>query len=133
MLLISDQYDDIPVETSGRDVPEGLESFEAIEFPPSLAANITRCNYSKPTPVQKNAVPIALAARDLMACAQTGSGKTAAFLLPIIAMMLVRGKDEAPPPGRKWRPMGLVLAPTRELATQIQEQARRVRLVDWTC
>ena len=74
---------------------------------------------------QKNALPIILAKRDLMACAQTGSGKTAAFLVPILNHIFEAG----PAPGsqngfggsarRKQYPLALVLAPTRELATQV--------------
>jgi ATP-dependent RNA helicase DDX3X len=119
------------VEASGNDIPEPLESFDDLQLPEVLAQNVKLSGYSRPTPVQKHAVPIALSARDLMACAQTGSGKTAAFLLPTVAMMVVRGPEAPSAPSysrqQKFMPSGLVLAPTRELATQIQDQARRVR------
>jgi ATP-dependent RNA helicase DDX3X len=94
--------------------------------------NVALCRYEKPTPVQKYAIPIALAGRDLMACAQTGSGKTAAFLLPIFNLMYERGPhpgipqvDNRYPSRRRQYPMALVLAPTRELATQIYDEARK--------
>ena len=89
-----------------------------------IAENIEMARYTKPTPVQKNALPIILANRDLMSCAQTGSGKTAAFLVPVLNHIFEGG----PAPGhqngysgskRKQYPLGLVLAPTRELATQV--------------
>ena len=93
-----------------------------------IAANIEMARYTKPTPVQKNALPIILAKRDLMACAQTGSGKTAAFLVPILNHIFEAG----PAPGnqngyggskRKQFPLALVLAPTRELATQVKTRS----------
>jgi ATP-dependent RNA helicase DDX3X len=127
-----DQYDQVPVETSGNDIPSPLESFDDLQLPEILTTNVKLAGYTRPTPVQKNAIPIALAARDLMACAQTGSGKTAAFLLPVIAMMLVRGpvdpnagSGNAYARNKKFAPQGLVLAPTRELATQIYDQSRK--------
>lgn len=89
-----DSYDAIEVEVSGQnsDTLKPLTSFRtAAELPPALTANILRVRYDKPTPVQKYAIPILLNDRDLMACAQTGSGKTAAFLFPIIIKMLKEG------------------------------------------
>jgi ATP-dependent RNA helicase DDX3X len=89
--------------------------------------NIKSAKYDRPTPVQKYSIPIVLNSRDLMACAQTGSGKTASFLFPIIAMLL-----KTPPPAdsygygrRKVHPLALVLAPTRELAVQIYDEAKK--------
>ncbi|KAF2289547.1 hypothetical protein GH714_037087 [Hevea brasiliensis] len=80
-----DAYEDIPVETSGDNVPPPVNTFAEIDLGEALNQNIRRCKYVKPTPVQRNAIPIILAGRDLMACAQTGSGKTAAFCFPIIS------------------------------------------------
>ncbi|ETO26852.1 hypothetical protein RFI_10282 [Reticulomyxa filosa] len=83
-----DVYDKIPVELSGDNPPEGLMTFEESHLHEQLLYNIQRCKYVKPTPVQKYAIPCILTGKDLMACAQTGSGKTAAFLLPIIHRMM---------------------------------------------
>lgn len=126
-----DSYDAIDVEVSGNDTGnlEPLLSFRTATevMPPELAANIIRVRYDRPTPVQKYAIPILLENRDLMACAQTGSGKTAAFLFPLIIKMLRNG----PPPrmasmGRQpVNPVALVLSPTRELTVQIFEESRK--------
>ncbi|CAA6659058.1 unnamed protein product [Spirodela intermedia] len=80
-----DAYEDIPVETSGTDVPPPVNTFAEIDLGDALNENIRRCKYVRPTPVQRHAIPISLGGRDLMACAQTGSGKTAAFCFPIIS------------------------------------------------
>ncbi len=58
------------METSGKDVPPCVTTFEELHLPPALQANITRCKYTQPTPVQRYAIPIGIAGRDLMACAQ---------------------------------------------------------------
>jgi ATP-dependent RNA helicase DDX3X len=68
-------YDDIPVEASGKDVPEHIETFETSDLDPLAIANVKLAGYSSPTPVQKYSISIVNAGRDLMACAQTGSGK----------------------------------------------------------
>ncbi|XP_048652433.1 ATP-dependent RNA helicase DDX3X isoform X2 [Marmota marmota marmota] len=98
-----------------------------------IMGNIELTRYTRPTPVQKHAIPIIKEKRDLMACAQTGSGKTAAFLLPILSQIYSDGPGEALRAmkengrygRRKQYPISLVLAPTRELAVQIYEEARK--------
>ncbi|CAM9248904.1 unnamed protein product, partial [Choristocarpus tenellus] len=90
-----------------------------------LMRTTTLCNYLKPTPVQKYSIPIGISNRDLMACAQTGSGKTAGFLFPTLISLLRRGGPQFPDGRRKSFPVALVLAPTRELASQIYDEARR--------
>ena len=86
-----DKFDNIPVELSGNAAPRPIATFEEAGIHQSCLENIRRAKYSKPTPVQKYALPVILARRDLMACAQTGSGKTGAFLLPIINNILKEG------------------------------------------
>ena len=90
-------------------------SFSAIELHPTLLKGVDDLGFSTPTPIQSDAIPPALQGRDLLACAATGSGKTAAFLLPILHRLvdLPRGTTRA-----------LVLAPTRELALQLLEDLR---------
>jgi ATP-dependent RNA helicase RhlE len=87
-------------------------SFADLKLHPNLLSAVKELGYTRPTPIQVDAIPPALEGRDLLACAATGSGKTAAFMLPILQrlMPLSRGKTRA-----------LVLAPTRELAAQILE------------
>ncbi|XP_021738320.1 DEAD-box ATP-dependent RNA helicase 37-like [Chenopodium quinoa] len=121
-----DAYEDIPVETSGDNVPPPVNTFADIDLGNELNANIRRCKYVKPTPVQRHAIPISLAGRDLMACAQTGSGKTAAFCFPIISGIM-KSQQTAPKP-RGFRtvfPLALILSPTRELSVQINEEAKK--------
>jgi len=116
------KYQDIPVSITGNDAPQPIVSFDTAGLADLVVANIKRANYKDPTPVQKYSIPAGLAGRDLMACAQTGSGKTAAFLLPAITKIL--HNPPAPERGRgKAFPSFLVLAPTRELAIQIHKEA----------
>ncbi|CAB0002118.1 unnamed protein product [Nesidiocoris tenuis] len=121
------KYEDIPVEATGTDIPPHINSYDELQLTEIIANNIKLARYDKPTPVQKHAIPIIMARRDLMACAQTGSGKTAAFLVPILNQILENGPVNAPVRHgrRKICPLGLVLAPTRELATQIFEESRK--------
>lgn len=94
---------------------------------PQLLKNLVLTKFTKPTPVQKYSIPIGLSGGDMMACAQTGSGKTAGFLFPVIAMMLKQGPLPEPENrrGRGAYITALVLAPTRELAVQIFEEAQK--------
>lgn len=86
--------------------------------------NISRSGYVKPTPVQKYGLPIISAGRDLMACAQTGSGKTAAFLLPILQQLMADGVA-ASRFSEIQEPEAVIVAPTRELINQIFQEARK--------
>jgi ATP-dependent RNA helicase RhlE len=85
---------------------------------PKLAARIEALGLKEPTPIQQRAIPLALEGRDVMGLAQTGTGKTAAFGLPLVEMLAGLGKPE-PKTVR-----GLILAPTRELAKQISDTLR---------
>ena len=86
--------------------------FSTLKLHPSLLKGIKELGYTRPTPIQSEAIPPALAGRDVLACAMTGSGKTAAFILPILHKLLDRPRG---------RTRALVLTPTRELAAQILE------------
>ncbi|CAN8279924.1 unnamed protein product [Cochlearia groenlandica] len=118
-------YEDIPIETSGDNVPPPVNTFAEIDLGEALNLNIQRCKYVKPTPVQRNAIPILAAGRDLMACAQTGSGKTAAFCFPIISGIMKDQHVERPRGVRGVYPLAVILSPTRELACQIHDEARK--------
>uniref|UniRef100_A0A3Q3FQ27 RNA helicase n=1 Tax=Labrus bergylta TaxID=56723 RepID=A0A3Q3FQ27_9LABR len=126
-----EKYDDIPVEATGHNCPHHIESFQDVDMGEIIMGNIALTRYTRPTPVQKYAIPIVKSKRDLMACAQTGSGKTAAFLLPILSQIYTHGPGEALNAEngkfgrRKQFPISLVLAPTRELALQIYDEARK--------
>jgi len=136
-----DRYADIPVEATGNGVPEPVLEFVNSPLDPHLLANIKLARYKTPTPVQKYSVPIVANGRDLMACAQTGSGKTGGFLFPIISAAFSKGP--LPTPGmqaqnsrggygkRKAFPTALILAPTRELVSQIHDEARKFTYRSW--
>ncbi|KAG2497420.1 hypothetical protein HYH03_004575 [Edaphochlamys debaryana] len=109
----------IRVEDMEGDCPEPLQSFQEAPFHTHLQKEIRSSGYPAPSSIQAQAWPIALAGRDLVAIASTGSGKTLGFLLPALAGIMERGGDPA------LGPSALVLAPTRELAQQIEAEARR--------
>ncbi|KAH7924300.1 DEAD-domain-containing protein [Leucogyrophana mollusca] len=134
-----EKYDDIPVEATGAGVPEPVVAFTNPPLDPVLLENISYARYTTPTPVQKYSIPIVAANRDLMACAQTGSGKTGGFLFPILSASFASG-PRAPPAetpqmgysrSRKAYPTALILAPTRELVSQIHEEARKFAYRSW--
>uniref|UniRef100_A0A1I8HAB7 RNA helicase n=1 Tax=Macrostomum lignano TaxID=282301 RepID=A0A1I8HAB7_9PLAT len=105
-------------EIDRPDLPAG-SSFLALNLSRPLLRALAELSWSRPTPIQAACVPIALAGRDICACARTGSGKTAAFLLPVIERLLY--KPAGPPVTRV-----LVLSPTRELAVQIHSVAEQL-------
>ncbi|KAK2646021.1 hypothetical protein Ddye_021216 [Dipteronia dyeriana] len=125
-----DAYEDVPVEATGSDIPLAVKSFGEIEMCEALNENIKRRKYVKPTPIQRHAIPIVMARRDLMACAQTGSGKTAAFCFPIISRILGDRFGQVVVSGHGVRtriayPTALILSPTRELSCQIHDEAKK--------
>ncbi|KAK9317093.1 P-loop containing nucleoside triphosphate hydrolase protein [Lipomyces starkeyi] len=134
-----DNYDEIPVEASGDHVPDPITAFTSPPIEELLLSNIELAGYTRPTPVQKYSIPIVVGGRDLMACAQTGSGKTGGFLFPILSQAYTQG-----PAGpqqetsvnnfgrtRKAFPTSLILAPTRELVSQIYDEARKFAYRSW--
>ena len=92
-------------------------SFSALGLQSDLLRAVARQGYTEPTPVQREAIPLVLEGRDLLAGAQTGTGKTAAFVLPILQRLAAR-------PARDRRIRVLILTPTRELAIQVEESVR---------
>jgi ATP-dependent RNA helicase RhlE len=95
-------------------------SFETLGLAPALLRALTEQGYTNPTPIQSAAIPAALEGRDLLAGAQTGTGKTAAFALPLLNHIYVSKRGQAQPK----IPRALVLTPTRELAAQVHESVR---------
>jgi ATP-dependent RNA helicase DeaD len=96
---------------------EPRSGFHALPLSPSLFAALSRANYHDPTPIQAAFIPEAITGRDVIGQAQTGTGKTAAFLLPFLNSW----RDDNRP-----GPQALVLAPTRELVVQVAEEARKL-------
>jgi ATP-dependent RNA helicase RhlE len=86
--------------------------FSSLKLDPSLTKAIKELGFTRPTPIQADAIPPAMAGRDVLACAMTGSGKTAAFLLPILHQLIAKPRGVT---------RALILAPTRELAAQVLE------------
>merc|ERR1719440_956117 len=128
-----DEYDKIPVQVTGKNCDDfvKIDRFREADLQSSMIRNLERCGYDRPTPVQKHAIPIVLSGRDVMACAQTGSGKTCAFMVPCIENLLRWGPppmpvDDKPQGARRTpAPCALVMSPTRELTTQIFEEGRK--------
>ena len=91
--------------------------FGSLKLHPSLLAGIKDLGFTRPTPIQSDAIPPAMDGRDVLACAMTGSGKTIAFLLPILHRLLTKPRGAT---------RGLIVTPTRELAAQILEELNAI-------
>ncbi|NWR70876.1 DDX59 helicase, partial [Centropus unirufus] len=104
------------IAVQGHRIPRPIVEFEHCGFPETLNHNLKNSGYEVPTPIQMQMIPVGLLGRDIVASADTGSGKTAAFLLPVI-MKVLRETET---------PSALILAPTRELAIQIERQAKEL-------
>ncbi|KAG2420882.1 hypothetical protein HFD88_000496 [Aspergillus terreus] len=117
--------EDFNIATKGGSVPNPMRSWAESGLPSRLLELVHRVGYKDPTPIQRAAIPIAMQSRDLIGVAVTGSGKTAAFLLPLLVYIAELPRiDEF-----EWRkndgPYAIVLAPTRELAQQIEIEAKK--------
>ncbi|XP_026821189.1 ATP-dependent RNA helicase vasa-like [Rhopalosiphum maidis] len=120
-----EKYDKIEVTVSGMEVPKNITSFQDSGLRQVLISNLTKCHYTIPTPIQKYAIPIIMNGKDMIASAQTGSGKTAAFVLPILNN-LISEPAELIVDYNHCEPQALILSPTRELAIQICEVTTRL-------
>ena len=98
-------------------------SFQELQLHPALLRAVTECGFDTPTEIQQKAIPSALMGRDVVASAQTGTGKTAAFVLPALHRL---NATPRPAGSRSRKPRMLVLAPTRELAAQVGESVREL-------
>ncbi|HEY2026173.1 MAG TPA: DEAD/DEAH box helicase [Gemmatimonadaceae bacterium] len=113
---MTDNRDTTPAgETAGHETDELAPSFSELQLHPTLLEAIRDAGYTTPTPIQRDAIPLARKGRDLMGLAQTGTGKTAAFTLPILDRLI-----DGPP-----RTRALILTPTRELCVQVEESFRK--------
>lgn len=108
------------IKVTGPAPPQPITSFGHLSFDDALLKAIIKSEYTQPTPIQAQAVPAALSGRDLIGIAKTGSGKTAAFIWPLLVHIMDQ-RELQPGDG----PIGLILAPTRELSQQIYNEARK--------
>ena len=92
-----------------------MKSFQDVELPRELLTNVQAMGFAEPTPIQAEAIPFAIAGRDILGSAQTGTGKTAAFGIPLAAKLLSHPKGKA-----------LIMTPTRELAAQVMKEIMRI-------
>ncbi|XP_066094903.1 probable ATP-dependent RNA helicase DDX59 [Saccopteryx bilineata] len=114
--LVENLQRQLGIAVQGQDVARPIIDFEHCGFPEALNLNLKASGYEVPTPIQMQMTPIGLLGRDILASADTGSGKTAAFLLPVIIRALFESS----------LPSALILTPTRELAIQIERQAKEL-------
>jgi len=110
----------IGLKVLGAEPARPAISFAHFGFDQHLMGVIRKSTYSKPTPIQAQAVPVALSGRDVIGIAKTGSGKTAAFVLPMLVHIMAQGELK-----EGEGPIGLICAPTRELCQQIHSECKR--------
>ncbi|KAF9052958.1 pre-mRNA-splicing ATP-dependent RNA helicase PRP28 [Panaeolus papilionaceus] len=115
--------EDFSISARGGNIPHPLRSWTESSIPQSILECIEHIGYKEPSPIQRQAIPIGLQNRDIIGIAETGSGKTAAFVIPMLAFistMPVFNDDN-----RHLGPYALIMAPTRELAQQIESETRK--------
>jgi ATP-dependent RNA helicase DDX3X len=115
------------VSFNGKQIDNKVnEKFSEIGLNDVLMSNFQKMNFDQMTPIQKNVIPIITEGNDVMACSQTGSGKTIAFLAPIVNKMLNEGPPVIDIGNFSSAPIALILIPTRELAEQIYKEGRKL-------
>ncbi|KPM44705.1 Pre-mRNA-splicing ATP-dependent RNA helicase PRP28 [Neonectria ditissima] len=115
--------EDFGIATKGGAIPNPMRNWQESDLPRRLLNIVDQVGYKDPSPIQRAAIPIALQARDLIGVAVTGSGKTAAFLLPLLVYI-----SDLPPlteVNKNDGPYALIIAPTRELVQQIETEAKK--------
>lgn len=115
--------EDFGISTSGGNMPPPLRYWEEAPFPSVLKDIIQDIGYKQPTPIQRQSIPVIISGRDSIGIAETGSGKTAAFILPIICLILKL--PQLSESNMLDGPYALILAPTRELAQQIEHETKK--------
>jgi len=118
-------YENIPVKCEGEKAPSPVTTVEEAGLCRLVMDNVSKVGYTSLTPVQRYSIPIVMGGRDLMACAQTGSGKTAAFLLPIIHNLISTYQPRSEREQGCHKPKCLIVTPTRELAIQIYNEVKK--------
>lgn len=111
---------DLGLHVTGSNPPKPCISFAHFGFDDSIMSTIIKAGYSEPSAIQKQAIPTALEGRDIIGIAKTGSGKTAAFVLPMLVHIMDQEELQ-----KGDGPIGLILAPTRELAVQIYSETKK--------
>ena len=114
--------EDFNITTRGGKLPNPLRSWEEARIPDEIREALRRAGYKEPSAIQRQAIPIGLQNRDLMGIAETGSGKTCAFLVPMLAYIFKLPK--LTPDTALDGPYAVILAPTRELAQQVCVHSR---------
>lgn len=112
---------EIEVHVKGEGAPPPILDFSNCRLDPKLSVNLEIAGYDIPTPVQMQTIPAALKRRDILVSADTGSGKTASFLIPIVSRCSMIRMQQL---SERSKPLAMVLAPTRELCAQVEEQAK---------
>lgn len=116
--------EDYNIAIKGGRIPNPLRSWKESGLTKSILEIIDKCGYREPTPIQRQAIPIGLQNRDIIGVAETGSGKTLAFLIPLLVWITSLPKIERQEEIDQG-PYAIILAPTRELAQQIEEETMK--------
>ncbi|CAB1453094.1 unnamed protein product [Pleuronectes platessa] len=113
--------EDYSITTKGGKIPNPIRNWKEYSLPDHILEVIDQCGYKDPTPIQRQAIPIGLQNRDIIGVAETGSGKTAAFLIPLLVWITTLPKIDRIEDSDQG-PYAVIMAPTRELAQQIEEE-----------